>query len=150
MTTQPYGVPSCWSRQFEENDAECDSCAHRDTCKPQFLRSRGMAGTAAPPPPPPGGWQQPQAPPVAAPAQHHAAYYPPSTPQPQSITPTSLQPLQPLQRFWPTPQAHYFEPHKGEGTGERLAKNATLAMSASFFETLSYFFRTWRWPRADK
>jgi hypothetical protein len=68
---------------------------------------------------------------------------------PTQAVPTHQTPNAPTQMFWPTPQAPYFEPHEGEGIGERLAKNAALAMGASLFETLGSFFRTWRWPKGS-
>ena len=59
--------------------------------------------------------------------------------------PTPVQSNNPA--FWQTPQAAYFEPQAGEGTFQRLGKNALLAAMASLFETGGSFCRSWRWPR---
>lgn len=136
LTAQPFNAPGCWSRQFEDNDTECDRCIYRDSCKQQYSLARGI-NMNAPPAPPPGGWQH-------GPPQQQYYQPPPQPPQPQQQVQAPQQQLN--QMFWQAPQAPYFEPHEGEKVGSRLAKNVLLTMAASAAETVGSFLRTWRWP----
>jgi hypothetical protein len=80
--------------------------------------------------------------PVMPPHQGYTAP-PPAPPQQAQVVQQQADP----QMFWSSPHSPYFAPDEGESVATRLGKNTTLAMSASFFETMASFFRTWRWPK---
>lgn len=138
MSHQPPGAPPCWSRQYDDADAECSQCAYKTTCRASFLRNNNMA--------PP------------APAQQFApSWSTPTAPRVQLPTyqPRQVQTMAPAPAVPPVPArtqdfSQYYAPHEGERTLHRVAKHIVLKLLEVVFSELANFFRLWRWPPAAR
>ena len=158
METAPDGAPRCWSRQYQDMDAECKSCGYNFSCRSAFFRvtsqqQQSGPSFALPVMQTPQGYgygtaSQQQPAPMYQPAQQK--WQQPATwqpPPPQQVT----QQQRPGYIYANMQQdqmnfQQQFHQYPGETVAQRVGKNMLLRAFEAVFMELTRFFHFWPWP----